>query len=314
MKKLIADVGGTNTRCALIDESGELQAIRVEQNNDFADLRGVIEGYLREVDPSPRPEVGAIAIAAPIIGDEVRLTNRVWSFSIEGLKQQLGLSRLQVINDFTAQALSLPHLPPDQLVKVGPGTPEPHSTKAVIGPGTGLGVSGLVPTNGSWRAISGEGGHVTLPAADEREAEVISLMGERFGHCSAERIISGPGLSALYDVLLQEAGKSAENTTPKEVTELSERGDPIAAEAMRHFFNMLGTVAGNVALILGARGGVYIGGGIIPRHRGAFLASPFRERFEAKGRYQAYMADIPTYVIIAKTPALLGLKALLEEL
>jgi glucokinase len=189
---------------------------------------------------------------------------------------------------------------------------------AVIGPGTGLGVSGLVADGrGGWRVIVGEGGHVTLPAATAREASLLAVLRERFGHVSAERALSGPGLVNLYDAACRLDGEAPEALLPAQVMARSEPGTAEHSvqceEALRVFAALLGTVAGNVALTLGARGGVFIGGGIVPRLGARFATLPFRARFEDKGRFRGYLEAIPTWVITAESPALLGAARALDS-
>ncbi len=308
--ELIADVGGTNTRCALIDDEGRPTRIQVFENAGHRTLSAALTAYLE--GENARPSAAAIAVAAPVTGDEVRMTNRNWHFSVATLAGELQLDRLEVINDFTAVALSLPHLTEADLVTVGGGAPRPAAAMAAIGPGTGLGVSGLVPGPGGWAPICGEGGHTTLAAGTEREAEVIDALRDRYGHCSAERIISGPGLVTLYNTLRNLADYPADNIRPRDVSARAKAGDPIARETMTMFFALLGSVAGNLALVLGALGGVFIAGGIAPTLIELLQESDFRQRFEDKGRYANYLAAIPTSVVMHKTPALLGLIALLR--
>jgi glucokinase len=226
------------------------------------------------------------------------------------------MQRFLVINDFTALALSLPVLGQDQLRKVGPGEVVANSPLGLLGAGTGLGVSGLLPASGGRNAIplNGEGGHVTLPAANQLETEVIDLLRARFGHASAERALSGPGLSNLYDALVQING---ETLPTLDTAEISSRAatDARCEQVIEIFFSLLGSIAGNLALTLGARGGMYIGGGIVPRLGDWIDRSQFRERFEAKGRFRGYLSQIPTFVLEGKTsPALLGAARALEDL
>ena len=200
-------------------------------------------------------------------------------------------------------------------MRVGGGAPRAHRTIAVLGPGTGFGVSGLVPAGSEWIALSGEGGHATMAPVSERESAVLDLMRARFDHVSAERCISGSGLVNLYNGLAALDGVPAAPYTPAQITD-PEIGaqDPLCCEATAMFCAMLGTVAGNLALSLGAQGGVYIAGGIVPKLGSRFAESAFRERFEAKGRMRPYLASIPTYVITHRLPAFLGCAAKLTKL
>jgi glucokinase len=260
----------------------------------------------------PAPRDVAFGIATAVTGDAVRMTNHPWSFSIAALRDQLGVQRLRVLNDFEALAHAVPALGAADRHAVGGGASVPGAALAVIGPGTGLGVSGLVADgSGGWRVIVGEGGHVTLAAASAREASILGLMRERFGHVSAERALSGPGLVNLYEAICTLDGETAEALEPagvmaRAVGEGGVERDTQCAEALSTFASLLGNVAGNLALTLGARGGVFIGGGIVPRLGQRFAASPFRTRFEDKGRFRSYLEAIPTWVITAESPALLG--------
>lgn len=304
MSSLLADIGGTNTHCAITGDDGWPTVIREFKNRDFDHPASLLEHYIADLAPSDRPGVGALAVAAPIRGDDIEMINIDWKFSISALARELGLSDLTALNDFAALARALPELGSDDLVQVGGGRPLTAMPKAVLGPGTGLGVASLVPDGNRWLVVSGEGGHVTLPAVDEREAAVIETIRARFGHCSAERLLSGPGLGLLHATL--HGGPERPAAT---LAELANDGDAGACETFTVFFRLLGTIAANVALTVGAFGGVYIGGGIIPRHRERFIASAFRERFEAKGRYGDYLKSIPTYLIVAQYPTLTGLAA-----
>jgi glucokinase len=308
---LIADIGATNTRCGLVDDKGHVLAPEYFKNEDFSGVEHVLRTYLDRRRASDRPRRAAIAIAAPIVGDEVDMVNRGWRFSRSTLAESLGLEPLTLINDFAAIAWALPSLKPEHVAKIGDGNPVTRAPMVTLGPGTGLGVSSVVPSADTWTVVQGEGGHQTLAAADEEEARVIELIRDEFGHCSVERALSGPGLVNLYQALGRRAGRGAPTATPHDVTALAEQGEPLAQKTRAMFFAMLGTVAGNLALTLGALGGVYIAGGIVPKFLDAFTESPFRERFEAKGRYRWYMQRIPTYVITDPLPAFIGLKRLL---
>ena len=309
--RLLGDVGGTNARFAWQDGDGApLRDIVSVPTAAHPTLAAALTDYLRTLG-RPAPPACAIGIANPITGDQVQMTNSHWSFSIEAVRRELGFERLVVINDFTALALALPDLPAGDLRQLGGGAAVAGAPLALIGPGTGLGVSGLLPgpAPGRWVALQGEGGHVTLAAGNAREAAVLQQLRERFGHASAERAVSGQGLEALHAALTALAGDLG--AAPLAAEEISRRAlagaDAACVEALDLFCAFLGNVAGNLALTLGARGGVYIGGGIVPRLGDAFMRSRFRACFEAKGRLRAYLEPIPVYVIhAAVSPALLG--------
>ncbi len=264
------------------------------------------------------PRWAAIGIANPVTGDHVQMTNHHWSFSIDAVRQALGLERFVVINDFTALALSLPELQPADLHQIGPGVSVPGAAKALLGPGTGLGVSGLLPTRGGqgWVPVAGEGGHVTLSGTNAEEDAVIGVLRRRYGHASAERALSGPGLEALHAALIELDGAAASGLSAAQITSAALAGtDARCGRTVDLFLALLGTVAGNLALSLGARGGVYIGGGIVPRFGDRVLTSPLRARFEAKGRFTDYLRQMPLLVIQARTsPALWGAARALDEL
>jgi glucokinase len=308
---LIADIGATNTRCALLDEKGQILAPETFRNDGFSGLEDVLRAYLANRRSADRPKRAALAVAAPILGDSVEMTNRGWAFSQAQLRRDFGLSILLVVNDFAAVAWALPALGRAQTVQIGGGSPAPQTPLAVLGPGSGLGVSSIIPALDGWALAHGEGGHVTLAAATDQEAAVIDLIRMGFGHCSAERLLSGPGLVNLYQTLGKLAGRGPATVTPPDVTALAAKGESLAVQAQAMFFSLLGTVAGNLALTLGARGGVYIAGGIVPKLLEPFKTSQFRVRFEGKGRYRWYMERIPTYVITEEFPAFMGLRALL---
>jgi glucokinase len=320
---LVGDIGGTNARFGLVaprvaESGGALLRTNTYTVADFATIEDAIRAFLDTCGDLPRPRIGAVAIAAAITGDQIRMTNHPWSFSVTGLRDRLGFERLVAINDFTAVALAVPLLGEADRLPIGGGAPRPQRTIAVLGPGSGLGASGLVPmrsgagprVNPEWVALSGEGGHATMAPASERESAVLDLMRARFDHVSAERVVSGPGLVNLYNSLAALDGVPAAAYTPAQITdpEIGEH-DPLCREATAMFCAMLGTFAGNVALTLGAQGGVYIGGGIAPKLGSRLAESAFRERFEAKGRMRPYLAAIPTYVITHRLPAFLGCTA-----
>ena len=309
--RLLGDVGGTNARFGwqATAESG-IEHVLVLPCAAHETLEAAIRNYL-ELKNLPLPRASALGIANPITGDVIRMTNHHWSFSITDMQHSLGLDRLNVINDFTALALALPSIPTENLVQVGGTAAQAFAPKALMGAGTGLGVSGLLPTdaNDHWVAIAGEGGHVTLAAQTETEYRVIELIRQRYGHVSAERVLSGQGLVDLYLALRQlNKGAPVDVAGAAEITAWALHDkDPLALQCIEMFAGFLGSVAGDLALTLGARGGVYLGGGIVPRWLGWFETSHFRERFEAKGRFSAYLKDIPVWVINAsESPALLG--------
>jgi len=314
--RILADVGGTNVRFALETapmQIGEVTAYRVA---DYPSLEAAMRKYMQSLDGNPLPRHAAIGLANPVTGDHVKLTNHNWAFSIEAMRRALGLETLVAINDFTSLALALPYLPAAGLVQVRAGTPVATAPRALVGPGTGLGVSGLVPAPGGGAvALAGEGGHIEIMPATDDEWIAWRAARDQLGRVSAERLLSGMGLSHIHAALSAEMGTPPSvPLSPAQVTDGALRaGDPVCRRAFEAFCGMLGSVAADVALVLGARGGVYIGGGIVPRFVDALRASTFAERFVAKGRMAQYLADVPVYVITADYPALPGLARALAD-
>lgn len=311
---LVADVGGTNIRLALADGPGaKARRVIAYHDADYATLEAAIAAYLDAV--GERPRAACIAIAGPVVGAVLQLTNRGWRLDRAALAARFGWARLLVINDFEALALALPSLEPAMLAQIGGGSALPGKPKAVLGPGTGLGVGGLVPAGPDrWIALASEGGHAGFAPFDGRDLEVLRLLQRRYGRVSAERVLSGPGLAALYEALAELDGVPHAAPAPDEITRAALAGDdPPAREALELFCAALGSFAGDVALTLGAQGGVYVGGGIAPRILDVLRASRFRERFEHKGRIRPMVAGIPTWVILDKLPALPGAVRALEQ-
>ncbi len=308
--RLLGDVGGTHTRFSWQEaDAAPLVDTVTLSSADYPTLAEAMRAYLARVGRQAPPWC-AFGIANPITGDAVRMTNHDWSFSIRGLQQEMGFERLVVINDFTALALALPALGASDLRQLGGGAAAMGSAIGLIGPGTGLGVSGLLPAGANqWIPLQCEGGHVSLAASNEREAAVIGVLREAYGHVSAERAVSGVGLEALFKAVCRLDGRALDAPWP--AATISERAiagsDPQAVEALDLFCAFLGSVAGNLALTLGALGGIYLGGGIVPRLGDTFTRSRFRDAFEAKGRFRDYLAAIPVFIIEADvSPALLG--------
>lgn len=316
--RLVGDIGGTNARFAWVAQPGApLEDVATYPAAQHPTLLDAMQRYLREHQRTA-PRWCAIGIANPVVGDRVQMTNHHWSFSISEVQRELGMERFLVINDFTALALSLPALSPQELRQVGSGQNVAGAPLGLVGPGTGLGVSGLLPAMNGHGAIpiNGEGGHQTLAATDELEEAVIRALRERFGHVSAERAVSGPGLVHLYEAVCAVRGIKPEALQAADVSTRAVAGtNAECVAALELFCSFLGNVAGNIALLLGARGGMYIGGGIVPRLGAWFDRSRFRERFEGKGRFRGYLEAIPTYVVQASvSPALIGAARALDDL
>jgi glucokinase len=312
--RLVGDIGGTNARFALVPADSRVP--RDEQVLHCADFQGLEEAIVRYLADHGNPTIreAALDVATGITGDYIHLTNGPWGFSIEQARRNLGLDRLLVINDFTALALGVPTLKSDELRQVGGGTAVPRTAIAVLGPGTGLGVSGLIPSGDGWVALQGEGGHTAFSPMSEREVGVLLWLQQRFDHVSTERVMSGMGLENLYRALCSLDGVEARPLGPDKITASAMVDDDAhCSEAVAMFCSILGTAAANLVVTLGARAGCYIGGGIVPKLGSYFARSPFRARFETKGRFSGYVAAVPTYVILAQTPALRGLATLFQD-
>ncbi|MCX2683806.1 glucokinase [Campylobacter sp. MIT 21-1685] len=312
--RLLADIGGTNARFALEFLSGELKYIEVLSCNDYNSVVDAVKAYLKKAG-EPEIRFAAFAIANPVIGDWVQMINHHWTFSIETTRQALKLEVLILINDFTAQAFAIAKMDTRELVQIGGVASEVSAPKAVLGPGTGLGVSGLIPCqNGNYIALAGEGGHVSFAPFDDTEVMIWEYARKKFGHVSAERFLSGSGLVLIYEALAQREGIKSSKMTPALISEQALSGtSPLCRLTLDIFCAMLGTVSSNLALTLGARSGVYLCGGIIPRFIEYFKNSPFRTRFENKGRFDPYLAAIPVYVVLAKYPGIYGVGVALEN-
>lgn len=308
--KLVADIGGTNARFALIDDSGRLQYLQRYACADFPGIEAVI-GHYQSTHGIAAGQVrrGAFSVALPVTGDAIRLTNNPWSFSRSALQAAMGWERLDVVNDFAAIALSLPHLSDSDCALVGEaGVADSDAPCLVLGPGTGLGVALLVRAGERWYPVSTEGGHVTLSAHDDRESELLRLARQGGRHVSAERLLSGMGLPLLHRLVCQVDGFAFSDATASDIARRAQDGsDPACSRTLETFFAMLGSVAGNLALSTGARGGVFLAGGILPQLHELFVHSGFRKRFVDKGRFAAYLSPIPTRLIVHENPALLGL-------
>jgi len=318
--RLVADIGGTNARFGWLSAPGAaVSQVHKLPVPDFAGPAEATQAYLAWLATAPggdarAPRHAAFAVATAVAGDRISFTNSHWDFSRSAVQAALGLQSLLMLNDFESLALSLPGLGAGQ-VRAHPGVPRPvGGALAVVGPGTGLGVGAVVPDGrGGWVALPGEGGHATLAPADDLESALLAAVRRRFAHVSAERLLSGIGLPVLHQGLAQVQGEQAATLTAAEIVDRGEAGtDALCGQTLDVFCALLGGFAGNVALTIGARGGLFIGGGIVPRFADRFFRSAFRQRFEAKGRFQPYLAAIPT-ALITDTLAALGGSALAIE-
>lgn len=309
---LVADIGGTNCRFGLVrDADHPAEDIVGYRCADHPSPEAAAAVYLAEVSARTgrpvRPRRIALAIATAVDGDTAQMTNSSWLVSRPRLIEALGAQQVLLLNDFEALALALPRLTDADVQWIGDARPDRRLPMAVIGPGTGLGVASCVPAPGGWVAIPGEGGHATAAPADDFEGEVLREMRREHAHVSAERALSGIGLPVLHRAVCRLRGVPDETLGAEQITQRAlQSHDPICMLTLDTFCAMLGTFAGNVALTVGARGGVYIAGGIAQKLGVDFIGPRFRTRFEAKGRFSGYLARVATGLIVAPHAALAG--------
>jgi len=310
---LVADIGGTNARFALADQTNQLHSLQILPCEAYASMDSAIRHYLSQVG-DPVIQDAVIAIATPILGDQVKMTNHHWAFSIEATRQLLGFKTLLVVNDFAALAMSLPFLGKEGVSRLDQNGIIREGVKAVIGPGTGLGIAGLIPQPYGWQPLPTEGGHVDFAPNDQLEIEILRLLWREYPHVSPERLVSGPGIALLYQTLRTIAGLSVSTATPAEVVAMSVSGScATATQTLKVFSGLLGSVAGNAALMMNSVGGVYLGGGVIGKLGTSFDPLVFRTRFVAKGRFESYLDAIPNYLIVSEHPAFIGAVELLTQ-
>lgn len=311
---LVTDIGGTNARFALYNlDSNELSAITKILISKDDVLLNLIKTYL--ASQSVTIEMACIAIACPINeGDLIEMTNNNLSFSRSELIRELNLTKLEVINDFTAVSYSIPRLSSDDVIKVGGGEANLNYPIAIYGAGTGLGVSHLIKLNEHWLSLSGEGGHTELPMVNEEEDRILQQLRNKFGRVSSERFLSGNGIVNIYQALLQINNQPVEDITPDIIVNKAlSNSCPLCLATLNYFCTFMGRFGGNLALTLNTQGGVYIAGGIVPRFIEFFKSSPFREAFEHKGRMSFLVKKIPVYVITHKDPGLFGAGVYLQN-
>lgn len=322
---LVADIGGSNARFGWVTGTdGEIRHVQTLTVADFSTPITASECYLNRLKEQlgasfHHPRCAAFAVATAVFQDQVNFTNSHWNFSQAQIKTALQLDTFLTLNDFEALALSLPRLKPNQ-IKAHGRLPEHQGSLTVIGPGTGLGVGSVIQTRHGWMAIPGEGVHATLAATDDFEAEILSKVRSEFSHVSAERLLSGIGMPVLYRSVALSMGQPILHLNTEAIVERGLRAhlgladpDPVCCKTLEIFCALLGSFAGSVALIVGARNGVYIGGGIVPRLGDFFFQSQFREKFEAKGRLHPYLAQIPTALITDTLAALSGAALAIEQ-
>lgn len=310
--RLIADIGGLYARFALESSYGEFTQQRSLRCADFPSFEAAMSAYLSSLKNSQVAHA-AVAIANPVDGDQVRMTNYHWQFSIEETRASLKLETLVVVNDFTSLAMALPRLSSQDFRQVGSGHSVKNSVIGLLGSGTGLGVSGLIPSGDGWTSLGSEGGHTSFAPADAQETAVLQYAWRHFDHVSFERLLSGPGLELTYLALAELNKQAVKPLSAPDITRLAlETKDVLCVQTLEVFCNILGTAASNLAVTLGATGGIYIGGSIVPRLGAFFDQSGFRKRFEQKGRFSPYVGNIPTFVITAPEATFLGASAILD--
>ena len=312
---LAVDLGGTHIRFRLLDSRARPTPVQVIETCGVGSFEDALEQWREQA--GIREELDAIGIAAagPVAGGRVRITNLDWTLDARAIERDCNARRCLLVNDVAAIAWALPSLDHEDLQTLAAGSPDDRAARAVLAPGTGLGVSGLVPAaEGGFAAIEGEGGHRTLAAQDSREWAIVTALARRFGHASAERVLSGPGIEATWKAIAAIDGKRCErDKTAAEIALDAFAGrDPIAQETIAVFIGFLGSVAGDLALTLGARAGVFIAGGIVPGWGERFDTRRFLERFRAKGRFRSYLSSIPIRVVTRPHPGLVGVEHLLE--
>ena len=304
---LVGDVGGTNARFALIDAEGRVRNLHIYSAAKYASLNEIIADYLERTMGRKHPPRAAIAVAGPVLDGEIEFTNLDWQVSEGELLAQFEFEAVRLMNDFAAQALACPMLGGDSLRVLGPALRGAEGAPMVVlGAGTGFGVAGLARSERGDMAVATEGGHAAFAPSDDVEVEIWSRFRARHGRVSIERILSGRGIFELYGVLGELRQAEAGLADEKAVFAAAGQGDALASETLDRFGAILGSVAGDLALSFGARGGVFISGGIAPRMADRLVSGAFRERFEDKGRLGAYVRQIPTSLVVHPYPAIIG--------
>jgi glucokinase len=311
-KVLLADIGGTNARFALL-ASGVMGTIVHMAVSDYGTFREALDKYLGNLPEASAPRAAILAVSGAVQNGRIALTNNPWVIDATELRAVYGLSTVRLINDFEAVAWSLPVLSGDGLLQVGGGRPVEGAPLAALGPGTGLGMAVSILHATGHLVLSSEGGHSTMAGSSSREDAVIAYLRQRFGHVSAERVLSGHGLENLHEALAALDNAMLPRRSAAEITQAGIEGTcSTSRAAIDMFCAMLGTVAGNLALTLGAKGGIFVAGGIVRHMPEYFVSSPFRARFEQKGRFRKYLEAIPVFLILDEDAAFVGLRALAE--
>lgn len=314
---LVADIGGTNARFAVASGSARsgftLSHICRLKNEDFEHLRDAASAYLQTY-PGPKPQRACFAVAAPIAPGPIKLTNSTWRFDAAGLAPTIGLDELLLVNDFAAQARGAPLAPSEDVAVLNPGQAVPETPCAVLGPGTGLGLGLLIPHGGNILVVETEGGHAGFAPRTGQEVAVGKFIADEYGYVSWERLLSGRGLVNIHRALCAQAGLPWSGERPEDIT-ASALADPasMCGRVVDLFCACLGAFAGDVAVLSGARSGVYLAGGILPRIRVLLENSPFLQRFSRRGPMTRYAEAIPVKLLLTDSAALLGAAAIAEK-
>lgn len=309
MTALLADIGGTNARFALL-EGARPGIPLVLPVAAFPTAEAAIAEALARLAPGSPVTLAILALSGPVMDGTVQLTNAAWRASASALAARFGFARVRLVNDFLVQAHALPHLAGDDLQRIGGGRAVPDAPMLVLGPGTGLGVAAFLP--GPGLAVPTEGGHVGLAPTDAREDAIVAALRARDGRAAAEEALSGRGLAFLHATVARLHGADVPARDAPAVL-MAAPACPLAAEAVEVFLGLLAGLAGDLALAWGARGGVFLAGGILPRMAGRLDATAFRCRFEAKAPMQGWMAEVPLHLVRHPAPAFLGLAALARQ-
>lgn len=312
--RLLGDIGGTNSRWCWELAQADYSPSIIYKTGDFTGPEAMLK-ELVQAHPHYRLQAVGMAVATPIMGDEVKLTNANWHFSIQALSQQIG-APVQVMNDFAAQAYALARIPDQDMLAVGPQMEAPRAVKLVLGPGTGLGVAQLLPlctdSESCWLALPGEGGHASFSPNSALDIELLQFALQHWPHVSWERIISGMGLELIYAFLAQRSGNAVKTLTAAEITASAEANKDCQA-AMHYFSSLLGNAAANYALITNSRGGIYLAGGVLQHFGQYFDQQAFRNAFESKGRFAGWLSAIPSYIVQDPLAAFKGISFYLDE-
>lgn len=310
---LVADIGGTHSRFALAHLNGHskqpfnINQLEILPTAGFASLETAAASYLQKIVHQPKNAV--IAVAAPVIGGHVKFSNCAWESCTESLQRTLGLNQVSLLNDFAAIANAIPYLNDESVLQIGSGEKKPQSPMVVLGPGTGMGVAALVSTGQQWLVIPGEGGHIGFAPADELEIEILKVLLKQYDRISVERLLSGSGLAAIHSAIGNIEKSGNPSLTPEAISEHALNGtDMQCIKALNVFCSVLGSFAGDIAMVFNATGGVYLAGGILPKIQNFVVNSHFRERFEDKNRV-SFIRQVPTYQIVEQQPALIGAAA-----